>query len=250
MMMMSNTLGSHISEFITTTTTTATTTNNYAYEILGVELSLSDILNLLIWELKVNLLQDAQSTGGCGIAVGEARYFKDKSNSPNEEISKNSMLQEVGQFNATGMHMDLPDESPEMDRAEDKNTQSKSASGSFREADKDTCNVESGSRLNPMKGRNCTDQMSDNGEFPNLLEHAKESGFRGMIEETDKVEASPNEERQPRKRKRNIMNLRQIALIEKALLDEPEMQRNASLLQSWADKLSVHVCRKHTSYLA
>eukprot|EP00268_Persea_americana_P060931 TRINITY_DN7644_c0_g1_i3.p1 TRINITY_DN7644_c0_g1~~TRINITY_DN7644_c0_g1_i3.p1 ORF type:complete len:963 (+),score=190.58 TRINITY_DN7644_c0_g1_i3:340-3228(+) len=187
-----------------------------------------------------NSVQDAQSTGGCGIAVGEARYFKDKSNSPNEEISKNSMLQEVGQFNATGMHMDLPDESPEMDRAEDKNTQSKSASGSFREADKDMCNVDSGSRLNPMKGRNCTDQMSDNGEFPNLLEHAKESGFRGMIEETDKVEASPNEERQPRKRKRNIMNLKQIALIEKALLDEPEMQRNASLLQSWADKLSVH----------
>ncbi|XXG72328.1 hypothetical protein AAC387_Pa07g1456 [Persea americana] len=187
-----------------------------------------------------NSVQDAQSTGGCGIAVGEARYFKDKSNSPNEEISKNSMLQEVGQFNATGMHMDLPDESPEMDRAEDKNTQSKSASGSFREADKDICNVDSGSRLNPMKGRNCTDQMSDNGEFPNLLEHAKESGFRGMIEETDKVEASPNEERQPRKRKRNIMNLKQIALIEKALLDEPEMQRNASLLQSWADKLSVH----------
>lgn len=156
------------------------------------------------------------------------------------------MFEEVGQFNTTSMHMDPPDDSTEMDRAEDKNTQSKSASGSFREADKDMCTVESGLHLYPMKGRNCTDQMSDNGEFPNLIEHAKESSLRAMTLENDKAEASQNEEKQPRKRKRNIMNLKQIALIEEALLDEPEMQRNASLLQLWADKLSSHVCSKHT----
>lgn len=36
------------------------------------------------------------------------------------------------------------------------------------------------------------------------------------------------------------MNDYQIALMEKALLDEPEMQRNAAALQSWADKLSLN----------
>jgi hypothetical protein len=39
------------------------------------------------------------------------------------------------------------------------------------------------------------------------------------------------------------MNDHQITLMEKALLDEPEMQRNAAALQSWADKLSLNVCK-------
>jgi hypothetical protein len=39
------------------------------------------------------------------------------------------------------------------------------------------------------------------------------------------------------------MNDHQITLMEKALLDEPEMQRNAAALQSWADKLSLHVSK-------
>ncbi|XP_064956746.1 nodulin homeobox-like isoform X1 [Musa acuminata AAA Group] len=56
--------------------------------------------------------------------------------------------------------------------------------------------------------------------------------------EDDKAENGLSEEKQPRKRKRNIMNETQVLLIEKALLDEPEMQRNAASLQSWADKLS------------
>ncbi|CAL9114770.1 unnamed protein product [Musa textilis] len=56
--------------------------------------------------------------------------------------------------------------------------------------------------------------------------------------EDEKAENGLSEEKQPRKRKRNIMNETQILLIEKALLDEPEMQRNATSLQSWADKLS------------
>ncbi|WOK95695.1 nodulin homeobox isoform X3 [Canna indica] len=47
-----------------------------------------------------------------------------------------------------------------------------------------------------------------------------------------------SEEKKPRKRKRNIMNETQIHLIEKALLDEPDMHRNVASLQSWADKLS------------
>ncbi|XP_019711197.1 nodulin homeobox isoform X2 [Elaeis guineensis] len=75
---------------------------------------------------------------------------------------------------------------------------------------------------------------SDPTENFETREHAKESG----LQEDDKAESAQGEEKQPRKRKRNIMNERQIFLIEKALLEEPEMQRNAASLQSWADKLS------------
>ncbi|PKA53450.1 hypothetical protein AXF42_Ash012392 [Apostasia shenzhenica] len=62
---------------------------------------------------------------------------------------------------------------------------------------------------------------------------AKENGFQ----EEEKAEGIHSEEKQPKKRKRNIMNERQISLIENALLDEPEMQRNAALLQSWSERL-------------
>ncbi|WOL03334.1 hypothetical protein Cni_G12054 [Canna indica] len=71
-------------------------------------------------------------------------------------------------------------------------------------------------------------------DFDSKSEYTKESG----LPEDEKAENGQSEERQPRKRKRNIMNETQIFLIEKALLDEPEMQRNAAALQSWADKLS------------
>ncbi|XP_078170468.1 sequence-specific DNA binding transcription factor ATNDX isoform X2 [Carex rostrata] len=57
--------------------------------------------------------------------------------------------------------------------------------------------------------------------------------------EDERIEASnPNSQDQRKKRKRNIMNDVQIKLIERALLDEPEMQRNAAALQTWADTLS------------
>lgn len=60
------------------------------------------------------------------------------------------------------------------------------------------------------------------------------------------VEGVPEEEtvrsgeKQLKKRKRNIMNDVQIAMIENALQDEPHMQRRAASIQLWADKLSLH----------
>ncbi|KAJ4808796.1 Pentatricopeptide repeat-containing protein [Rhynchospora pubera] len=59
--------------------------------------------------------------------------------------------------------------------------------------------------------------------------------------EDDRMDApnsNSNLQDQRKKRKRNIMNDVQIELIERALLDEPEMQRNAAALQAWADTLS------------
>lgn len=186
------------------------------------------------------LSEEAQSTGGCGISIEEARYVKDKSDIPNEEKSKYSMFQELGQLKAIGKYMDPSDDSIEMDRRKDKITPSRSASGSLRETDIDMRNLSSALCVSPKRGKNCSDQLSEDGDSPNLVENVKESSFKEIAQENEKIEASQNEERQPRKRKRNIMNLKQIALIEKVLLDEPEMQRNASLLQSWADKLSGH----------
>ncbi|CAL0329122.1 unnamed protein product [Lupinus luteus] len=55
---------------------------------------------------------------------------------------------------------------------------------------------------------------------------------------------SPEDEKtetmQRRKRKRTIMNDEQVTLIERAILDEPDMQRNTASLQSWAAELSLH----------
>lgn len=101
-----------------------------------------------------------------------------------------------------------------------------SASESFREIDKDPHNVEtSGSEASSTRGTESVDNMMDNGD---TLKKGEPSG-----------------ERQRRKRKRNVMNEKQITMIEQALVHEPEMQRNAVLLQSWADKLSDHVCKMY-----
>lgn len=53
--------------------------------------------------------------------------------------------------------------------------------------------------------------------------------------------AMASEEKQLRKRKRNIMNHMQVTMIEQALQNEPDMQRKAASIQIWADKLSLHV---------
>ncbi|KAL7200564.1 hypothetical protein ACSBR1_032481 [Camellia fascicularis] len=78
--------------------------------------------------------------------------------------------------------------------------------------------------------------------------NSKESGIGGVLED-EKVEDVQCEEKQQRKRKRTIMNDEQIAAIERALLDEPDMQRNFTSVQSWADKLSLHGSEVTTSQL-
>ncbi|XP_010244633.1 PREDICTED: nodulin homeobox isoform X2 [Nelumbo nucifera] len=162
--------------------------------------------------------------------------LNDKSGSHKDDISDNSTFEDLYKFGMTGKGTDPPDDVMDPDgRRKDKNGIGKSASESFRETDKDLRTVEPSS----SDGKNSFDQMMDNDDFPKLAEHAKESAFMGS-QDNEKTETMQFEEKQRRKRKRNIMNDTQITLIERALLDEPEMQRNATLLQSWADKLSVH----------
>lgn len=130
-------------------------------------------------------------------------------------------------------------------KGEDKGKSGMMAEGS-REIERCIQKVEtSGSDSSSTRGKNCTGQMH-NVEFPKSGEHSKQSGFEGLKED-EKVEAVICEQKQQRKRKRTIMNDIQITLIEKALMEEPGMQRNAAWVQSWAEKLSAYVCKECTS---
>lgn len=102
-----------------------------------------------------------------------------------------------------------------------------------RENEKDARNFEtSGSDSSPTRGKTPIDRMD--------VDHIKGGSYDEAAEE-DKVDATHSDEKQQRKRKRTVMNDKQIALIESALIDEPDMHRNAISLRSWADKLSIHV---------
>lgn len=74
----------------------------------------------------------------------------------------------------------------------------------------------------------------DNFKTPELT---KENG----LQEDEKGDSSIYDERQPKRRKRTLMNSEQIDELEKALVDEPEMHKNPVLLQSWSEKLSLQV---------
>ncbi|XP_041990693.1 nodulin homeobox-like isoform X1 [Salvia splendens] len=98
----------------------------------------------------------------------------------------------------------------------------------------------SGSDSSPTQGKTHIDRMD--------VDHIKGSSFDETAEE-EKTDPLHSEEKQQRKRKRTIMNDKQIALIESALIDEPDMHRNATALRLWADKLSIHGAEVTTSRL-
>lgn len=152
-------------------------------------------------------------------------------------MSENSAFQDVDQVDVNSKHMDQDDDAVK----EEKGTSDRSASGQFTAIDRDVHNVEtSGSDTSETRGKNAVDRM-ENNEFPKSSEPIEDSGYGGTRED-EKSEPLQYEETQRRKRKRTIMNDEQVALVERALLDEPDMQRNAASLQSWADRLSYHVC--------
>ncbi|KAL4572084.1 hypothetical protein LXL04_018853 [Taraxacum kok-saghyz] len=72
---------------------------------------------------------------------------------------------------------------------------------------------------------------------PRVVGHENEGGDGQNMETNGLLDSN---EKQMRKRKRNIMNHMQITMIEQALQNEPDMQRKAASIQSWADKLSLH----------
>ena len=66
-------------------------------------------------------------------------------------------------------------------------------------------------------------------------------GVRNSFGRMATAEVDPQEEKQPKKRKRRVMNDIQIAMIRNALKDEPAMRWNAKTRKLWAVKLSKHV---------
>lgn len=153
---------------------------------------------------------------------------------------KDSAFQEMDQFCIKSGHVEHGDDMMMQDSREGKGISSTRASEGLREIDGDAQNIEtSGSDMSSTRGKNAIDQM-DNGEFLKSSEYVKESGSGGDTEDKQ-VETIQCEEKQQRKRKRTLMNDRQMNMIERALLDEPDMQRNAASVQSWAHKISLHV---------
>ncbi|KAL6208511.1 hypothetical protein ACLB2K_019460 [Fragaria x ananassa] len=182
--------------------------------------------------------QEAQSTGGC-LPLPSIRQLppslSSRSGNLEEIMSENSAFQDVDQVDVNSKHMDQDDDAVK----EEKGTSDRSASERFTAIDRDVHNVEtSGSDTSETRGKNAVDRM-ENNEFPKSSEPIEDSGYGGTRED-EKSEPLQYEETQRRKRKRTIMNDEQVALVERALLDEPDMQRNAASLQSWADRLSYH----------
>ncbi|XP_047981556.1 nodulin homeobox-like isoform X3 [Salvia hispanica] len=118
---------------------------------------------------------------------------------------------------------------------------SNGASVNSRDNEKDAQAFDtSGSDSSPTRGKIHFDQMG--------VDRIKRHSFDETAEE-EKIDPLHSEEKQQRKRKRTVMNDKQIALIESALIDEPDMHRNAPVLRLWADKLSIHGAEVTTSRL-
>lgn len=153
-----------------------------------------------------------------------------------------SAFQEMDQFHVKSERADHVDGKKKQDRRrEGKGIFGMRGSGGLRETDRDVRNVEtSGSDASSIKGKNSVDQMCNPNFLKKSDEQINESVFGGDTE-NKQVETFECEEKRQRKRKRSLMNDKQISMIERALLDEPDMQRHAASLQSWAHILSIHV---------
>ncbi|KAK6229886.1 hypothetical protein SCA6_018837, partial [Theobroma cacao] len=182
-------------------------------------------------EFEENRVQEDRSLGGCSSPLlrREPPNRNNRNGNLKEEMSENSAFQEEEQCYVRSNHMDQADDITRQDMMDDKD-KSVTPIG-LKEIDRDVQNVEtSGSDTSSTKGKNAVDK---------LVERLRDSTPAG-VREDEKVETVQTEEKQRRKRKRTIMNDEQVTIIERALLDEPEMQRNTASIQSWADKLCHH----------
>lgn len=204
--------------------------------------------------------EEAQSTGGYrpssqrqqeGTAVEECMSLHERMREPEENYElkdENQTLQlgdiqEVDQFKEIKIeHSNLMNAIADLDenRNEGINSNTRSEVESAAEIDHEDSVPEFRNNENSI----ATDKgyfdelLRESEENQNLADGEKEDEAAGaMSQASERVDTSIGEDKQPKKRKRNVMNDKQIALIETALQDEPEMQRSASLLLSWTEKL-------------
>lgn len=111
----------------------------------------------------------------------------------------------------------------------------------LKESDADASNLEtSGSDTSSNRGKSLVDRV-EVGELVQNMSKLFKGSASGELKEDEKAETFLVFEKQRKKRKRSIMNDNQMGMIEKALADEPDMQRNSASIQLWADKLSQNV---------
>ncbi|KAL5082466.1 hypothetical protein RYX36_010887 [Vicia faba] len=177
--------------------------------------------------------QEAQSAGGRSLPLtGKLPADLDKKGGKIKEgMSENSSYPNLEQHNTKAEDKIQGSGLNRQSHVENKGISGKTASGGTRDTDKDAHKIEtSGSDASSAKGKNVSVHM-DKGELSKSNERLKKVAVENP--EDEKFELA-----QRKKRKRTIMNEEQVLTIERALVDEPDMQRNAALLQSWADKLS------------
>lgn len=191
-------------------------------------------------EDEANRAQEVESTGGCSSPMRRkvTADHNNRSGNLKEELSENSSFHAEG-FYVRREQMDQPGEGQRQDERNDKGESNPAVSKGFTEIDRDVPIVEtSGSDSSSTRVKNCFSPV-DKKEYSKSSEYVRESGFYG-IHNDEKNEMALSEEKQRRKRKRTIMNAEQMAVIERVLLSEPDMQRNIASVQLWADKLSDH----------
>ncbi|XP_013619777.1 PREDICTED: uncharacterized protein LOC106326314 [Brassica oleracea var. oleracea] len=97
----------------------------------------------------------------------------------------------------------------------------------LKESDADACNLETSS-LDTRSNRGKSLVEDGDGDVELAHELFKGSGS-GEVKE---------DEKQGKKRKRSIMSDDQVELMEKAIVDEPDMRRSAAWIKKWAEKLN------------
>ncbi|KAL2535344.1 sequence-specific DNA binding [Forsythia ovata] len=186
-----------------------------------------------------NRIQEVQNTEMCPspLLTKIAPDYNNRNINVKEGILENNDFQEASRLEVIS---NGNDESIDVERKSGRTEQGKPTGGAS-EIERDTQNFEtSGSDSSSTRGKNSVDRMD--------VDHIKESSFVES-QEDEKVETMHSDEKQQRKRKRTVMNDKQIALIENALVDEPDMHRNSTSLRLWADKLTLHGAEVTTSRL-
>ncbi|XP_060179184.1 nodulin homeobox isoform X2 [Lycium barbarum] len=179
-----------------------------------------------------NRVQEAQNLGGCLSPQFRevALDLNNRSANSREDILDNSSLQRLNQLNS---RIKGESQSAEGGTKGEMTEQEKFIATSIAIKDVETQHMEtSGSDSSSTRSRHPTDQA---GKVDQI-----NCNGPGEVREDEMVGAAQNEEKQQRKRKRTIMNDKQISLIENALVNEPDMQRKKALLEYWSEELSVH----------
>lgn len=187
-------------------------------------------------------------------------------------MSDNSAFPTIGQHNTRVENTNLGDDLNRQHQVGGKGMSSKTVLRRARDTDKDAQNAEtSGSDTSSAKGKKVLNH-ADNGESESMKRIGKvvvdetvedekveplqrrkrkrtmingkmmELMESALLDEPDMQRNEQEDGKLQKKKRKTIMNDKMVELMERALLDEPEMQRNAASLQSWAEKLSHHVC--------